>query len=324
MSGKPVGLRRRLQRVVAGAIPDESLQRPWLIEQVWGEAGVGVIGGEPKSFKTFLALDMAVAVASGRPCLRTYAVPRPGPVLLFAAEDAAPQIRGRLEGICRAAGTELAPLPIHLIVEDQVLLDEEEDRAALVEAVQDVQPRLLILDPFVRLHRGADENSAGTVAPLLGFLRSVQRRFGTAVAVVHHTRKARGATRAGQSLRGSSDFHAWGDSNLYLVRHAEGPRLTIEHRSAPSYADLPLEVRHEGGRISLARVEPGVRTPGSEAAARSPEEAILAALEAEPLTLAALHQAVRLRRQTLLQLVRRLTKAGRLRRDAERRYSPIR
>lgn len=48
------------------AICDE--QR-WLIDQLWAEQAVGVIGGEPKSNKSFLALDMAVAVASGAPCL---------------------------------------------------------------------------------------------------------------------------------------------------------------------------------------------------------------------------------------------------------------
>jgi hypothetical protein len=34
------------------------------------------------------------------------------------------------------------------------------------------------------------------------------------VLVVHHARKSAGRMRAGQALRGSSEFHAWGDSNL--------------------------------------------------------------------------------------------------------------
>ena len=52
----------------------------------------------PKSCKTWLALEMAVAVASGRPCLGRFPVPRPGPVLLFGAEDAPHQLKGRIEG----------------------------------------------------------------------------------------------------------------------------------------------------------------------------------------------------------------------------------
>ena len=48
---------------------------------------------------------------------------------------------------------------------------------------------------------------------ILGFLRDIQRRFETAILLVH-ARKS-GATRPGQALRGSSELHAWGDSNLY-------------------------------------------------------------------------------------------------------------
>ena len=76
-------------------------------------------------------------------------------------------------------------------------------------------------DPFVRLHR-IDENTASEVAPLLAYLRELQRTLGCAVALVHHARKG-GHARAGQALRGSSELHAWGGSNLYLRRDSEGP-----------------------------------------------------------------------------------------------------
>ena len=45
-------------------------QRRWLVDQLWSEEAVGIIGGEPKCCKSFLALDLAVAVAAGTPCLR--------------------------------------------------------------------------------------------------------------------------------------------------------------------------------------------------------------------------------------------------------------
>jgi len=40
-------------------------QRRWLIEGLWSEEAVGIIGGEPKCGKSFLALDLAVAVDIG-------------------------------------------------------------------------------------------------------------------------------------------------------------------------------------------------------------------------------------------------------------------
>jgi len=59
----------------------------WLVEGFWSERAVGIVGGEPKCCKSFLALDLAVSVASGKPFLRRFPVHRPGCVLLFAAED---------------------------------------------------------------------------------------------------------------------------------------------------------------------------------------------------------------------------------------------
>ena len=62
------------------------VDRPrWLVESLWSDAGVGILGGSPKSYKTFLALDIAVSVASGTPCLDSFDVPQSGPVLLFLA-----------------------------------------------------------------------------------------------------------------------------------------------------------------------------------------------------------------------------------------------
>jgi hypothetical protein len=68
----------------------------WLVHGLWADQAVGIVGGEPKCCKSFLALDMAVAVASGTFCLRRYRPSRTGPVLLFAAEDALHVVRARL------------------------------------------------------------------------------------------------------------------------------------------------------------------------------------------------------------------------------------
>ena len=147
-------------------------------------------------------------------------MPRPGRVLLYAAEDAHHIVRQRLEGICSAAGLALADLDVQVITGPTVRLDLEIDRKALDATIAKLAPRLLVLDPFVRLHR-IDENASGEVAPLLAYLRELQRRHGVAVIVVHHAKKGAGRARGGQALRGSSEFHAWGDSNLYLRRNGD-------------------------------------------------------------------------------------------------------
>jgi AAA domain len=117
-----------------------------------------------------------------------------------------------------------------------------------------LQPRLLILDPFVRLHR-IDENASAEVAPLLAYLRELQRRYALAVLVVHHAKKGAGNVRAGQALRGSSEFHAWGDSNLYLRRDGDTLTLTVEHRAAPAPQPMKIELVEAGEALALQLVE---------------------------------------------------------------------
>src|SRR5580698_4491799 len=95
-------------------LAERSEEHRWLVTGLWSEQAVGIAGGEPKCCKSFLALDLAVAVAAGVPCLRRFAVPRAGRVLLFAAEDALHIVRRRLEGISAAAGVALADLDIQV------------------------------------------------------------------------------------------------------------------------------------------------------------------------------------------------------------------
>jgi RecA-family ATPase len=284
-------------------------EQRWLVTDLWSEGAVGIVGGEPKCCKSFLALDLAVAVASGQPALRRFVVPDPGRVLLYAAEDAQHIVRARLEGICAAAGCEFAALDVQVITTPTLRLDLQRDRERLGRTIAAFKPRLLILDPFVRLHR-IDENSSGEVAPILAYLRELQRRHALAVLVVHHAKKSSAHVRAGQALRGSSEFHAWGDSNLYLRRaQTGGLTLTIEHRAAASLPSLALELTAQGAALGLTVVEK-LDTPVTPPS--SLDERITRVLQeaARPVPPSELRQLCRVRHATLHERLRALTGSG--------------
>jgi RecA-family ATPase len=297
--------------VPAHRLAERAEEQRWLVADLWSEQAVGIIGGEPKCCKSFLALDLAVAVAAGTPCLRRFAVARPGRVLLYPAEDALHVVRRRLEGICAAAGTGLAELDVQVITAPSLRLDLETDRARLEETVATLKPRLLILDPFVRLHR-IDENVSGEVAPLLAFLRELQRRHAVAIAVVHHARKGAGTVRAGQALRGSSEFHAWGDSNLYLRRDTDDRiALTVEHRAAAAIAGITLELNQRDDALALQPANADHQN-GPRVEATSIDQRIAAALaeREQPRTFAELRASCRIRAKTLYQRLAAMTAAG--------------
>jgi len=244
----------RLPTEPVAALPSQPEEGNWLIESLWSAEAVGIIGGAPKCCKSWLALDMAVSVASGTACLGRFEAQRPGPVVVFLAEDPLPQLKDRVAQICRHRGLPLEGVPLHAITAPSLRLDVEDDRLALEETLAELRPRLLVLDPLVRLH-SRDENASADIAELLGFLRRLNRTYEVAITLVHHMAK-RARRDPGQALRGSSDLHAWTDSACYLLRRPDALRLVVEHRAAA--APEPLEVRlvQEPCHLEVCGAEP--------------------------------------------------------------------
>lgn len=295
--GTPRRIMKPFPTLRAAELPETSATQNWLIEGLWSAEAVGIIGGEPKTFKSWLALELAVSVASGTPCLRHFPVVQCGRVLLFAGEDEGPNVRARLAGIAVAAGVAFESLDVHVITVPALRLDRHDDREALAATVAIVQPTLLVLDPFVRLH-GIDENVAGEVAPLLGFLRTLQRIYHTAVTVVHHARKGAAHERGGQALRGSSEFHAWGSSNLYMRRIGKQLQLSIEHRAAPGRDWFPVAFTEQPPSLKVVDDQPP-RPPDSPSCRERVEN--LLAEAGEPLSLKNVRSRVRMRTRDVSQ-----------------------
>jgi len=150
----------------AGDIPRESERQRWLIESLWSESSVGLIGGLPKCLKSWIALDMAVSVATLTACLGRFEVPRGGPALAYLAEDSLAALRERLEALAALRGLDIADLDLHVIAARSMRLDLERDQVRLLKTARALAPRLLLLDPLVRIHR-LDENSSAEVSRFL-------------------------------------------------------------------------------------------------------------------------------------------------------------
>ncbi len=242
-----------LPYVQAAQIEVAPPQARWLIRHMWTRAGVGIVGGQPKLGKSWLGLDMAVSVASDTPCLGHFPVDLPGPALVYLAEDALGDVRARLDALCAHRHLDLRRLDLQVITAPVLRLDQAEDQQRLAATIATVKPRLVVLDPLVRMHR-LDENAAADMAILLGTLRELQRRFDVAIVLVHHASK-KNRKRPGQALRGSSDLHAFVDSLAYLSRERDALRLHLEHRSAASLE--PIEIRLvQGDATHLELVSP--------------------------------------------------------------------
>lgn len=290
-------------------IPREETAQRWLVDGLWGDSSVGVIGGAPKCAKTWLGLDLALSVATGTACLGRYAVPRPGSVLIYLAEDALTVVRERVEGMARHRGLELACVDIHVITAPSLRLDREPHRHRLRETTRRLRPRLLLLDPLVRLHR-VDENNTREVAELLAYFRSLQRQMDLSVILVHHTRKnTPGGVAAGQGLRGSSDIHAFGDSNLYLRRVHQRLLLSSEHRAAPASPPVCLELVAHPAETTHLEI---VAQPNDEPRRTLADQVLALLPDGTVLTRAKLRDTLSVQNQRLGHVLELLEKAGRI------------
>jgi len=324
----PEGAEPRLAFARISAIERLPEGERWLVEGFLSAAGIAVLASAPKAGKTWVALSLATAVASGEQALGYFHVPSPGPVLLFHAEDDPRSVRERIESLCLAQRLNLEALPIHVITAEALKLDDAAHREKLEELVAHLKPKLLILDPLVRLHSGA-ESYVGHVAELFGYLRTLQRRFQLAILVTHHVAKNRsgGGAQPGHAMRGSGDIHAAYDHGATLQRQQDGSIvLALEHRSAPSPDPITLRLHSRpGGGTSFELVtdedaEPIAGANGNGSAPRvglAPPEVpvdqqVLDVLRrsSQPLSQVAIRRALKVRNETLTATLRALEQEG--------------
>lgn len=305
--------------VRASELESETVKTPWLIEHLWLREAVGIVGGPPKLLKTWLALEMAVSVALRSPCFGTFPVHACGPVLLFAAEDSQTKVRSRLQSLARNHGSSLEQIDIQVITADMLRLDRPTDQERLAATVLSYKPVLLVLDPLVRLH-SLDENQSGPMAALLGYFRALQRKTGTAIMIVHHTRKNTSSSAgAGYTLRGSGDLYAWVDSLICVQRRRDKIVLLAEHRSAPSLGPLPIELSPSSDPDQV----PHLKLSPSTIEAPEPDllhDRILNLLDRSvaPVTTDEIRSSLRVRKQRVVDALRVLHEEGLIVREGNR------
>jgi hypothetical protein len=295
-------------------LAEEESSRRWLIESLWGASAVGFCFGHPKLGKSWVGLDIAVSVSTGTHCLGKYPVHEPGGVLIYLAEDPPSALKERIECIARHRGLTLSELDLQVIKVPTLRLDLARDRERLSATVEYLRPRLLILDPLVRLH-SLNENDSQAISELLSYLRQLQRNLDVALLLIHHARKnGTGGMHGGQGLRGSGDLWAWSDVNLYLHRVRGNLQLSIEHRSAPAPEPFFVELVTSDPRSIHLEVRDD---PPEEKNDHSLLESVMEALGSEqPMTRQALRQKLSVKNERLGQALQFLEREGKVARSS--------
>ncbi len=275
----------------------QALPDPWIVEGLIPADVDVLIAGYPKTCKTLLSMELAVAMASGTPFLGYLAVQGEHRVGLVLMEDRPLPARERLVRLALARGLDLNALRqnVFLWFSPPLNLGSEASVSSLARYVREKELDLLIIDAWAYVASG-DSNSADEVTPQLQRLSRLREASpGLILVLVHHARKEQrpGTERITDSIRNSSAFGAWFDVGFLLERRDERSpvRVRIERRDGPPQEPFSFTVEDEdpgegaganpSGWLKLILAEDG-QTGDSGRRLDAAKAAILQFLNADP------------------------------------------
>lgn len=205
-------------------------QVSWAIKGVVG--GLTVLWGEPKNGKSFVALSMALAVATGKPWFGNPV--RQGPVVYVVAEGGWAGFANRLMALCDHSEVPLGELAGRLIVVDHAV--DLGKTAAFEEQLAEwdaIEPTLVVIDTLSRCMSG-DENKQEAMQGFVASTGLITARYGASVLVVHHS------NREG-TIRGSNVLAGAVDSMIKVTKGVDGGKNPTIFLTANMLKELDTE-----------------------------------------------------------------------------------
>lgn len=208
----------------------------WLVDQLIPLNGITCIAGKPKVGKSFIALDLAISIASGEALFGQFEI-RQRNVLVISKEDGNLVLKDRLDKLRVDRD-----LSISFCTDQNVFFDDDNQLPRIVQLVRASGASVIIVDSFVRISRG-DENASRSIALVHRVFKQLNDAGVTVIFIHHHGKQGEQSFKSGgESLRGSSDIFAMIDSLLTLKR--VGPNTISVSNDANRHAQptLPFNV----------------------------------------------------------------------------------
>lgn len=170
----------------------------WLVDNTLTD-GFTVVYGPSGAKKSFLALDWACSVATGRSWFGKQTVHQPA---IYVSGEGGGGMAQRID----AWSADRSAKPTYLYtINYGVRLMEPYQVDYLAEDVYAVGAGLLVVDTLARSMAGGDENSAGDMGLVVSRLDRIRTEHDCAIVVVHHSGKDPTQERGSSALRAASD-----------------------------------------------------------------------------------------------------------------------
>lgn len=222
----------------------------WMIEGLWTDKSRGFVAGLPSAGKTWVALDMMLAVATGGLCLGKYKAAYQAPCLLIEEETSRRNLQGRIHKLGRGRG--LAPNALKNVFHiTRQLCQMPRDKDALLEIIRKEGIKFVVFDSLREVHT-AKENSSDEMAVVLKSFAELGVLGDCSVLLIHHLNK--GGDNAGKTIfermRGTGLFGAWRDCVLGIEAEEGEPiaKCSFQFRDAESPA--PIQIKRFVGELT--------------------------------------------------------------------------
>lgn len=256
---------------VSALLADEGMTPPpEIIEGIMAVGTKNVVAGSSKTNKTWLLLDLAIAVATGGIWMGLQALQ--GKVLYINLEILPPYLRKRLQALLGERVTE--PLPgFDLLnlrghpIELKVLCAE------VIKKLKAGSYILVIIDPIYKLLLGLDENRAGDIGTVCFELERIAKESGAAVLYAHFSKGGQAGKESVDRISGSGVYGRDADTLITLTRHEVDNCYSVEFtlRNHPCRAPSVVEWAHPR-MISRPDLDPAMlKTGGRRKIAVEPE-----------------------------------------------------
>ncbi|MEB0092240.1 AAA family ATPase [Pseudomonas sp. CCI4.2] len=192
----------------------------WLIKRLLPRLGISMIYGDSTAGKTFLAIDMAMAIARGVPMWCGSKVAQ-GKVVFIAAEDAS-GVALRYHAYLKNAGIRESELDgqFTIICQAPNLLDDNYV-LALIKGIGHAD--LIIMDTLASVMAGGNENTGESMGKVIDSAKRISMETGSVVLLVHHSGKNQAA-----GARGWSGMRAGVDAEFCITQDKDGKTRVIE------------------------------------------------------------------------------------------------
>lgn len=186
----------------------------WLIKDILVDGGIATIYGESGSTKSFLAIDLAMHLATGSEWFGLE-VNRGIPIIYTALEGFRGLVK-RIKGWCKK--NDLSPTNI-FIDHDSLLLGEEGSVESFINyyKANNFHSGMIIIDTFNMACANLEENSAKDMSSVITKAKLIAEKLNSTVLIIHHSGKDES-----RGMRGSSSLRASMDTIIYVKQDSNG------------------------------------------------------------------------------------------------------